>query len=281
MFPWDHVILTTMVVNIIATLIESGFSEYEARAYVALLRRRPASAYECAKESSLPTSKIYHVLSKLVEKGIALETVENEKRRFIPVEPHDLVATLRTKMDRNLTSLSEGLSKISSESDITYIWNLNDYKRFIDRARSVVADAKKTMLLSTWKEELEEVKDAVAERVKEKVKIAIVHFGKPEISFGEVFPHPIEDTIYNEKGGRGFTLVADSREVVIGTVFSDGSVDGAWSRNRGFVALAEDYVKHDIYIMKIVERFDRTLIARFGQNYHLLRDVFSNEEVKK
>lgn len=270
-----------MVVNIVASLIDSGFSDYEARAYVALLRRRPASAYECAKEANVPTSKVYFVLSRLVEKGIVLETLDGGKRKFIPVDPVDLIASLRLKTDRNLAALADGLSRISSESDITYIWNLNEHRMFIDRARSVMASAKNTVLVSVWKEELDELADVLAERSKKKVKIAVVHFGKPETFVGQMFPHPIEDTIYAEKGGRGFALVADSREVVIGTVFPDGSVDGAWSRNRGFVTLAEDYIKHDIYIMKIVERFDRTLISRFGANYHLLRDVYANEEKKR
>jgi hypothetical protein len=44
------------------------------------------------------------------------------------------------------------------------------------------------------------------------------------------------------------------------------------------VTLAEDYVKHDIYIMKIVERFDPELQRRFGPGYEKLRDVWNDEE---
>ncbi|MBW2364395.1 MAG: hypothetical protein JRF25_04815 [Deltaproteobacteria bacterium] len=95
---------------------------------------------------------------------------------------------------------------------------------------------------------------------------------------GQIFKHPIEDTIYNEKGGRGFVIIADSKEALMATVFEENRVEGAWSVNKGFVTLAEDYVKHDIYIMKIVRRFDRQLIERFGENYVKLRDIFNDEE---
>ncbi|MBW1815193.1 MAG: TrmB family transcriptional regulator, partial [Deltaproteobacteria bacterium] len=37
-----------MVVNIIKRLSEIGFSEYEAKAYTALVRANPATAYEIA-----------------------------------------------------------------------------------------------------------------------------------------------------------------------------------------------------------------------------------------
>ena len=66
----------------------------------------------------------------------------------------------------------------------------------------------------------------------------------------------------------------------MGTVFKGRQVEGAWSKNLGFVTLAEDYIKHDIYIMKIIERFKDMLIARFGENYHRLRDIFKDEEEK-
>ena len=105
-----------------------------------------------------------------------------------------------------------------------------------------------------------------------KVRIAVIHFGVPEVKIGQVLQHPIEDTIYAEKGGRGLVAVADSKEVLMGTIFGDGSVEGAWSRNRGFATMAEDYIKHDIYIMKIVRRLDRSLKERFGNRYEKLRD---------
>jgi sugar-specific transcriptional regulator TrmB len=261
--------------------MEAGFTDYESRAYVGLLNKNPVTAYECAKSSGIPTSKIYEVLTKMAEKEIVLETEDNGKKKYIPIRPEDLVSTLRGRIDTSLVTLKEALSKMSTVENISYIWNLNNYSRFIEKARVLIGNAKNTILVSTWKDELHEIADSLLLREKKKVKIAIVHFGKPDITIGQVFPHPIEDTIYTEKGGRGFTLVSDSSEVIMGTIFADGSIEGAWSRNRGFVTIAEDYVKHDIYIMKIVERFDRTLILRFGQNYKTLRDIFSNEEAQK
>ena len=112
------------------------------------------------------------------------------------------------------------------------------------------------------------------------MRIALVLFGKSPLSIGATFYHPIEDTIYQEKGGRGITLVVDSQEALMGTIYDHLKVEGAWSMSKGFVILAEDYVKHDIYIMKIVRRFERTLTAKFGKNYRLLRDIFSDREVR-
>ena len=65
-----------MVVNkIISHLIEVGFSEYEAKVYASLVKTNPATAYEIAKNSGIPTSKIYEVISKLQEKKISSSVI--------------------------------------------------------------------------------------------------------------------------------------------------------------------------------------------------------------
>jgi len=61
---------------------------------------------------------------------------------------------------------------------------------------------------------------------------------------------------------------------------SDGKkTEGIWSMNEGFVIMAEDYIRHDIYFMKLVERFDPLLREKFGEGYEKLRDVYRDEEI--
>ncbi|MBN1798490.1 MAG: TrmB family transcriptional regulator [Spirochaetales bacterium] len=270
-----------MVVNILVQLLELGFSEYEARAYLGLLKHQPATAYEVAKKAGLPTSKIYEVLSRLSEKSVVMEIMEKGKRRYIPIEPDEFVEKYRGKMEQTLSALNKELPLLKQEAHVSYIWNLTEYGDFINKARQLIEAAEAELLISTWKQELEQVSDLLTKKEEQNVKIAVVHFGRVEQKIGMTFPHPIENTIYAEKGGRGFVLISDSREALMATVRKEGKVEGAWSKNRGFVTLAEDYVKHDVYIMKIVERFDIQLIERFGNNYKKLRDVYHDEEEEK
>lgn len=145
----------------------------------------------------------------------------------------------------------------------------------------MVDGAEKNLLISGWDEELSALEEHLISRKNKNVKIAIVHFGEGNINAGVVYRHPIEDTIYDEKGGRGLVIIADMKEALMGTIFPDFKVEGAWSVNQGFVTLAEDYVKHDIYIMKIVSRFDDLLIDRFGEKYKKLRDIYKDDEEKE
>ncbi len=270
-----------MVVNIIRKLVGIGFSEYEAKAYTALVRTNPATAYEMARLSGIPTSKIYEVISKLMEKGVVSIVDTDQKKRYIPIDPAEFIESRRSRLEATFNELKNDLSAIRKETDISYVWNVNDYEFLMEKAERMVISAEKSLLISGWNEELSLLENAIAQKEGEHVQIAIVHFGQIHIKAGQIFQHPIEDTIYNEKGGRGFIIVVDSKEALMGTVFMDHKVEGAWSINNGFVTLAEDYIKHDIYIMKIVYRFNRELIHRFGENYVKLRDIFNDEETGK
>jgi len=111
------------------------------------------------------------------------------------------------------------------------------------------------------------------------VQLAIVRYSRDDYhGVLPVFDHPIAETIYAEKGGRCLIIVADGATALLGTITDANHANGAWSTNAGFVALAQDYIKHDVYIMKIVARLDNELRRRFGNRYELLRDVFSDRE---
>jgi len=269
-----------MVVNnkIIKALLFMGLSEYEAKAYCSLLINNPATAYEIAKDSSIPTSKVYEVLSKLLEKEMIVELVNN-KKKYIPIDPLEYIDKYKNNSDKTINFLKDNLVNLKKEDDVSYIWNIKDYNYLISKAKNLIYEAKKTLLISIWKEEMEKLKEALLDSIKNNIKVSIIHFGKPVHEIGRIFQHPIEDTLYSEKGGRGLVIVADSCEVLMGTIYKNNDVDGAFSKNKGFVMMTEDYLKHDVYIMKIVKRFDNELINKFGEKYKLLRDVYEDQEV--
>ncbi|GBE00832.1 sugar-specific transcriptional regulator TrmB [bacterium BMS3Bbin06] len=271
-----------MVVNNVKSMVdklaEIGLTEYEAKAFIGLLEKSPVTAYELARASGIPTSKIYEVLVRLSEKGVVLSTGEDGTKRYVPIEPTELIQSYRSRMETTLSSLKEDLASVGKKADVSYIWNINDYEYLLDKAGRIILDARETILISGWAEELGRLESLLKESAGRRVRISMIHFGRPVVRTGQVFQHPIEDTIYAEKRGRGLAVVVDSREVLMGTVFESGTVEGAWSLNRGFVTMAEDYIKHDIYMMKIVRRFDRILKTTFGNRYEKLRDVFLDEE---
>ncbi|HWG89883.1 MAG TPA: helix-turn-helix domain-containing protein [Candidatus Thermoplasmatota archaeon] len=68
----------------LSRLREFGLSEYAARAYLALLDLGVAEARDVSTLSKVPTSKIYHVLDQLHERGL-VEILPEFPKRFAPI----------------------------------------------------------------------------------------------------------------------------------------------------------------------------------------------------
>ena len=54
---------------LVEKLKDLGFNSYEAKVYLALLKKHPASGYEVAQIAGIPQSKAYDTLKSLVKKN--------------------------------------------------------------------------------------------------------------------------------------------------------------------------------------------------------------------
>jgi sugar-specific transcriptional regulator TrmB len=265
--------------DLVPRLLELGFSEYEAKIYLVLLRKNPSTGYEISRSSGVPTSKIYESLERLKRKGFIYSTEDGpeQAKRYVPLDPEELRSLLSAKIRRNLAQIASAVADRQLRGESSYVWAISGRDGILARAEILIDQAKKCILLSAWDEELEPLLDPLEEAARRNVRMAIVNFGSLRPNFAVVYPHPIKDTIYNEKGGRGLTVCVDS-QTVLESIVGPGEVGhGAWSRNPGFVTVAEDYLKHDIYVMKVIGRFDKLLRETYGERYEKWRDIFSDE----
>ncbi len=257
-------------------LIDLGLTDYEARAYITLLGCQPASAYEVSKKSGIPSSKIYETFSRLQDKGLT-QPIPNEKGRgkqHIALDSEDFIYAKREEAIRKTDVLKPLLDSLGHTVNTDLIWQINDRAKVFDKAKRLIRESNHNILISLWPDELGILQDDLQEAEQRGVKIAMLHFGKPDVTIGATFQHSDEQTIYEDKGGRALTLVIDRKVVLIGTFFDDGNVEAVWSKNHGFVTVSEDYVRHDVYITKVTTVMDKELSKKFGTNYQDLRNVF-------
>ncbi len=261
----------------ISRLVELGLSEYEARAYIGVLRENPASAYEIAKNSGIPSSKIYEVIRRLEARGM-IQTIrgEDQKRLFIPVPPDYFTQNYRTIVEENLRAIEAELTGIETVIDTSYIWRIREYEGLIVKAKRMIDMASKTLQLVLWETEMEALRDNIHEAERRGVKMAVVHYGPTSVRIRQLYRHPVEETIYSGKGIRGLFIVTDSKEALAGRI-GKNTTEAMWSMNECLVMIVEDYIRHDIYFMKVAERFDHLLRERFGEAYERLRDIYSDE----
>ncbi len=257
-------------------LMHLGLSENEARAYTALLSENPLSAYEIAKKSGIPSSKIYEVMRKLQNRFMAQPIHGERSKGFVPLPPDEFISNYRSDMEESLETLNSELSDLKTGIDTTYTWHIREYDSLLIKARRMISTSESTLLLQLWSEEMIPLIEYMEKAEERGVKIAILHYGATNVKVGQVYKHPIEGSIFMEKDSRGFAMVADSKEAMLGKV-SERNLDLIWSMNEGFVLMAEEYIRHDIYFIKTARRFAPLLKARFGDNFEKLRDVYSDD----
>ena len=241
-----------------------NFSQYESKAYLALLQQGQVTGYELAKNSGIPASKIYAVLNKLLEKEVIL-ALDSEPVRYAPIPPDDIISRLRGNYQRTFDALSLGLKEIYQRgaTDDNYIWNLSGRTEIMRRIIEFIENAKNSLYLSVWDEEVEEISQALRDTGQRDVRMSIVHFGEVHLGIGEEYRHGREHRIRQERGARRIALEVDGRKVILAHFMENGGSNALWTNNKGVVLLARDYIIHDIYTIRMAEKFGSEALEIF------------------
>ncbi len=101
-------------VAIVDRLVHLGLTLYEARAYVALIRRDGSTPAEVAKVAGVPRPRIYDVIASLVAKGLASER-PGRTARFVAVPPDEAVNKLVNIHRERLQSLEADADAVRAE----------------------------------------------------------------------------------------------------------------------------------------------------------------------
>src|SRR5262245_58508429 len=104
-----------------ASLQELGFTDYEARAYLALAGAYPATAYEVAKLAGLPRANVYSVLRTLELRG-AIQKVAQDPVRYAPYKPDDYFAQQARKTAELCRAVAREVKQQSRPDETVYVW---------------------------------------------------------------------------------------------------------------------------------------------------------------
>jgi len=233
-----------------------NFTQYESRAYLSLLEQGNITGYELAKNSGIPASKIYAVLNKLMEKEVIL-ALDSEPVKYSPLPPNEVLSRLKGDYLDTVNDLDSKLDEIYNKQKLSnnYIWNISGRESILRRVCEFIGEAKKQIFLSVWDEEVEEIKEALIKASKNKVKVTIVHFGESALGIGTEFRHGREHQIRQQRGERRLAMEVDEEKVILCHFHESGDSNAVWTTNKGLILLAKDYIIHDIYTIKVAEKF--------------------------
>jgi predicted transcriptional regulator len=250
--------------KIVTLLQRLGFGEYEAKAYVALLKRNPLNGYELAKASGLPRANVYAVLQKLEERGAVARLDTSEGARYAPVSPKALTQRLGSRFREDLHEARDSLEKIATPVEHEYVWNTRGYAALQEHASACVEATRKRLLVAVWPEEALALANHVARAEKRGVEITTLCLAACAKECGGCRGRIYRYRVAPEKRTRWLVLVSDEAEVLAGEISQGEEALTVRTRQPVLVELAAWYIRHSIALA--------TLLSDVGSRLkHLLK----------
>jgi sugar-specific transcriptional regulator TrmB len=98
-----------------ASLRDIGLSEYESRAYRALLDTGPTTAKELSRASDVPMGRVYDVLNALEQYSLVRSQASSRPKKYVAVEPDTALDRLLEDKKRELEEKEQQYEEIVDE----------------------------------------------------------------------------------------------------------------------------------------------------------------------
>lgn len=237
-----------------------GLSEYEAKAYIALLAEgEPMNGYEVAKSSGVPRSTIYEVLAKLVARGAAVQVhgVGRSTESFAAMQVEAFIDRYRARMSTTLDGLAAELPRVASKARSHLVQKLSGQESIVQRMNDVMAVAQSHVWLSIWSDVAPSLTRGATARARAGVDVTTVAFGPLGAFPGHVQQHEYlsPDVTEQRLGCRLYLVAADHQEVVIACAEGD-DWRGMWSDDLSVALMAAEHVRFDITIQILCKYMD-------------------------
>jgi predicted transcriptional regulator len=245
--------------NAAVLLQDLGFSDYEARAYIALLQRSPLNGYELAKASGLPRANVYSVLQKLEERGAVVRHDSPSGVRYAPVPPAALTGRLANRYQSTLDAARRSLDEVSSPAEHEYVWNARGYTVLLEQARELIDQATGRLLVTIWPEEARGLAEPLAQAAARGVEIVTLCPTACVDECGGCRGQIYRYRVMSEQQTRWLLLVADGAKLLAGEIGAGNDTLAIRTQQQLLVDLASWYIRHSIALAAVVSDLDSQL----------------------
>jgi sugar-specific transcriptional regulator TrmB len=233
-------------------LVEVGFSEYEAKAYVALLRESPVTGYQVSKLSGVPRSMVYEVLGKLATRGAAMTLRKGEATLYAPVPAEEFLDQLQRDHEELIGGLKSDLSGLASPSDLEYVWNIEGHESVMAKAEEMIGQAQHYICLTLVPATFLALQPVLEEAIARGVRVRLYSTSHLDLlGAAVVVAHVAEETL-GQARGLGLILIIDGEEVLIGEWLTATQARASWTSSPLLVFIAEHHLRTDLYLPQIL-----------------------------
>jgi Cd2+/Zn2+-exporting ATPase len=267
-----------MTDDLLSHLMNIGFTEYESKVYLALLREHPATGYRLGKQSGVPRSMVYEALGRLHARGVVLETVEEKATLYRPLPPGALLDRIKQDHESLVGELERGLEAIYQRDEEQRLWSVRGEASIRSYALRMIRSAEHELMCVLADRDLDELDEEIEGRCEQGVEVYAVLTGEGALRCGEVVRHPPRESELQELTDV-LVLVVDDHEALI----SGGGPEpkATITSNRNLVLIARQFIWMELFAQRIVQRISPDLLGELDPEDRLLLQSFPAEQERQ
>lgn len=217
-----------------------GFTDNEAKVYLALLSHPGITGYEVSRISGVPRAKVYEVLEGLTDRGAVLVEPGEERSLYRALPYTALLGEYRRRSEALLSDLYRDLSKHVRPEVGPATAVLTGLPRSLARAAELAAGARHSLLAAGRPEELQSLGPALSEAERRGVTVAVLSRGPVRLNLMEVY---IQSSRNPEMT---LALVADHSRLLMVDLTAPEGGHAILSTAQGTAAMVASWLRKEI-----------------------------------
>jgi HTH-type transcriptional regulator, sugar sensing transcriptional regulator len=150
-----------------AVLGKVGLTQYEARAYIALVGRGVGDAATLATAAGIPRTSAYKVLESLAEKGYAQPT-GGKPILFRPTPPLDVAESLKGAIQEVFEKLALLHRVVAEHGEPQLVYLLSEREKVVAKIGDLLEQSTRTFILTT--PQVADLRDELGKKIQHAVK---------------------------------------------------------------------------------------------------------------
>lgn len=250
-----------------------GFTEYESKVYITLLASHPANGNEIANLSGVPGAKVYSCLQGMTEKGyvsvIYEEGIAKPKVKYMATPYEQILNNHLKNVSQDIKFLKKELKRINDKRPENTIkqelYQIFDNDMTFNTIKDLINSSQKSIYICYWQEHFKIIERDLIDAYERNVKIVSLSF---DDSIKKPYWHQtihLHADIVRDRHLYELNMVIDEKVIVISKLHENNTFTVV-SDNLALVQTALNYIRHDIYINRMLHDFYDSAVHLYGSD---------------
>lgn len=258
--------------DLLVDLGELGFTEYEGKVYLALLKESPANGYQLSKRTGVPRSMVYEALGRLHTRGAVLKSGDERTTIYRPLPPGQLLDRYDREHRQLISDLRDNLLSMYDAQDEESLWTISGKEASFAYASQMIARGSKEVYLVLNDNALERLREEIKSAWERGINLGILLTGMGDLKYGQVSYHPPAESELQGLDNM-LVVVVDGEECMIADLNRD--VVATITTNKNLVLISRQFVWMELFAQRINERINPAMLDLLEESDRKILQSFS------